>query len=92
MKLKPEYYDKYKEVHAAVWPEVLRQIKACNIVDCRSWSSTRSPAPRPALQSCSWYREPESSGGGKQPSPPLAVAPQLRFLQDLMSTRARIAG
>lgn len=35
MKLKPEYYDKYKEVHAAVWPEVLRQIKACNIVDCR---------------------------------------------------------
>lgn len=36
MKLKPEYYDKYKEVHAAVWPEVLRQIKACNIVDCRS--------------------------------------------------------
>lgn len=33
MKLKPEYYDKYKEVHAAVWPEVLRQIKACNIVD-----------------------------------------------------------
>lgn len=35
VKLKPEYYDKYKEVHAAVWPEVLRQIKACNIVDCR---------------------------------------------------------
>ncbi|KAI7784621.1 hypothetical protein LA080_009558 [Diaporthe eres] len=33
VKLKPEYYDKYKEVHAAVWPEVLRQIKACNIVD-----------------------------------------------------------
>lgn len=34
VKLKPEYYDKYKEVHAAVWPEVLKQIKNCNIVDC----------------------------------------------------------
>jgi L-rhamnose mutarotase len=26
--------DKYKEVHAAVWPEVLKQIKDCNIQDC----------------------------------------------------------
>ncbi|KAI1176352.1 hypothetical protein F4777DRAFT_578036 [Nemania sp. FL0916] len=33
VKLKPEFVDKYKEVHAAVWPEVLRQIKACNIRD-----------------------------------------------------------
>lgn len=31
VKLKPEYVDKYKECHAAVWPEVLKQIKACNI-------------------------------------------------------------
>lgn len=41
VKLKPEYYDKYKEVHAAVWPEVLRQIKACNIVDCRFGRSAK---------------------------------------------------
>ena len=34
VKLKPDYVDKYKEVHAAVWPEVLKQIKACNIQDC----------------------------------------------------------
>lgn len=34
VKLKPEFIDKYKEVHAAVWPEVLKQIKECNIVDC----------------------------------------------------------
>ncbi|RQM06805.1 hypothetical protein DH86_00002769, partial [Scytalidium sp. 3C] len=33
VKLKPEYVDKYKECHAAVWPEVLKQIKACNIED-----------------------------------------------------------
>ena len=34
VKLKPEFLDKYKEVHAAVWPEVLKQIADCNIVDC----------------------------------------------------------
>ncbi|KAF9871920.1 hypothetical protein CkaCkLH20_10552 [Colletotrichum karsti] len=33
VKLKPEFVDKYKEVHAKVWPEVLQQIKECNIVD-----------------------------------------------------------
>ncbi|KAI0805083.1 DUF718-domain-containing protein [Xylaria sp. FL0064] len=33
VKLKPEFVNKYKEVHAAVWPEVLRQIKVCNIRD-----------------------------------------------------------
>ncbi|KAI6089391.1 rhamnose mutarotase [Hypoxylon rubiginosum] len=33
VKLKPEFLDKYKEVHAAVWPEVLQQIKVCNIED-----------------------------------------------------------
>lgn len=35
VKLKPEYLDVYKEVHAKVWPEVLMQIKQCNIEDCR---------------------------------------------------------
>ena len=34
VKLKPEHVDKYKEVHARVWPEVLKQIKDCNIEDC----------------------------------------------------------
>jgi L-rhamnose mutarotase len=33
IKLKPECVDQYKECHAAVWPEVQRQIKACNIQD-----------------------------------------------------------
>ncbi|KAK8070837.1 hypothetical protein PG997_011040 [Apiospora hydei] len=33
IKLKPECVAKYKECHAAVWPEVARQIKACNIQD-----------------------------------------------------------
>ncbi len=36
IKLKPEHVAKYKEVHAAVWPEVLKQIKDCNIQDCES--------------------------------------------------------
>lgn len=34
IKLKPEAYAEYKEAHAAVWPEVLKQIKACNITNC----------------------------------------------------------
>jgi len=33
VKLKPEYVDKYKECHAKVWPEVLKQIKDSNIED-----------------------------------------------------------
>ncbi|RYP49952.1 hypothetical protein DL769_011019 [Monosporascus sp. CRB-8-3] len=33
VKLKPEFVDKYKKVHAAVWPDVLQQIKVCNIQD-----------------------------------------------------------
>ncbi|KAK1991490.1 DUF718-domain-containing protein [Colletotrichum falcatum] len=37
VKLKPEFVDKYKEVHASVWPEVLKQIKDCNIVDYSIW-------------------------------------------------------
>jgi hypothetical protein len=34
VKLKPEHVDEYKKVHAAVWPEVLKQIKDCKIEDC----------------------------------------------------------
>ncbi|KAF3000044.1 hypothetical protein E8E14_007183 [Neopestalotiopsis sp. 37M] len=33
VKLRPEYLAEYKKCHAAVWPEVLKQIKECNIVD-----------------------------------------------------------
>jgi L-rhamnose mutarotase len=29
--LKPEKIDEYKKLHAAVWPDVLKMIKACNI-------------------------------------------------------------
>jgi len=36
VKLKPEFVDKYKEYHAKVWPEVLKQIKDSNIEDCKS--------------------------------------------------------
>ncbi|KAL7621251.1 hypothetical protein AAE478_008568 [Parahypoxylon ruwenzoriense] len=46
VKLKPEFVDKYKEVHAAVWPEVLQQIK--------------SPHPRPSYaQGIHTYRPGE---------------------------------
>lgn len=34
IKLKPECVKEYKECHARVWPEVLQQIKNCNIEDC----------------------------------------------------------
>jgi L-rhamnose mutarotase len=33
--LKPSAVAAYKECHANVWPEVLQQIKDCNIVDCK---------------------------------------------------------
>ncbi|KAI1851934.1 hypothetical protein JX265_008261 [Neoarthrinium moseri] len=33
VKLKPEHVAEYKKCHAKVWPEVLQQIKACNIAD-----------------------------------------------------------
>jgi L-rhamnose mutarotase len=29
--VKPEKIEEYKKLHAAVWPEVLKMIKACNI-------------------------------------------------------------
>jgi L-rhamnose mutarotase len=32
--LRPEYLSEYKACHAAVWPEVLAQIKDSNIADC----------------------------------------------------------
>ena len=31
IKLKPERYEEYKVLHAAVWPEVLKMISDCNI-------------------------------------------------------------
>ena len=34
VKLKPNCIEKYKECHAKVWPEVLKQIKDSNIEDC----------------------------------------------------------
>ncbi|KAI5464517.1 rhamnose mutarotase [Mariannaea sp. PMI_226] len=33
VKLKPEHLDEYRECHARVWPDVLAQIKECNITD-----------------------------------------------------------
>lgn len=33
VKLKAEHVDEYKKVHAAVWPEVLKQIKDCKMED-----------------------------------------------------------
>lgn len=35
VKLKPEFEQQYKACHAKVWPEVLKQIKDCNIEDCK---------------------------------------------------------
>src|SRR5277367_3259092 len=34
VKLKPEFVAKYKECHAKVWPEILKQIRDCKIEDC----------------------------------------------------------
>ncbi|KAI9904128.1 hypothetical protein N3K66_000657 [Trichothecium roseum] len=37
VKLKPEHVEAYKKCHASVWPEVLKQIKDCNIQDYSIW-------------------------------------------------------
>ena len=29
--VKPEHFEEYKKFHAAVWPEVLKKIKDCNV-------------------------------------------------------------
>jgi L-rhamnose mutarotase len=31
IRLKPETYEEYKQLHANVWPDVLKMIHACNI-------------------------------------------------------------
>lgn len=35
VKLKKDRVEEYKACHAKVWPEVLKQIKECNIEDCK---------------------------------------------------------
>jgi hypothetical protein len=42
VKLKPECEQQYKECHANVWPGVLKQIKDCNIEDCKCHLSVLS--------------------------------------------------
>jgi hypothetical protein len=39
IKLKPEHYEAYKKCHAAVWHEVIEQIKKCHIEDCTCYTS-----------------------------------------------------
>jgi hypothetical protein len=34
VRLRPSALKEYKEIHAAVWPDVLKQIQECNIRDC----------------------------------------------------------
>ncbi|MBV8551645.1 MAG: L-rhamnose mutarotase [Acidobacteriaceae bacterium] len=31
LRIRPEYIDEYKKYHAAVWPDILRTIRECNI-------------------------------------------------------------
>lgn len=42
--LKPERIEEYKQCHAAVWPEVLDQIKDSNIKDCEQDHTPRDKA------------------------------------------------
>ena len=52
--LKPSCIDAYKKCHAAVWPEVLLQIKDSNIIDCASpilpQPNTHAHVPYPQIQ------------------------------------------
>ena len=38
--IRPEKIEEYKQLHAAVWPGVLRMIKECHI---QNWRVTGSP-------------------------------------------------
>jgi hypothetical protein len=58
VKLKPEFEEQYKECHANVWPQVLKQIKDCNIEDCKhpgSAMATRIHAAGVELRWPLWY-------------------------------------
>ena len=55
VKLKPECVDKYKECHARVWPEVLKQIKDSNIEDCESHAVNDKNVVAQAPQECFPY-------------------------------------
>ncbi|CAM1501710.1 Fc.00g036940.m01.CDS01 [Cosmosporella sp. VM-42] len=42
VKLKPQYLNEYKAVHAKVWPDVLKRIKECNIEDYSIFHDSRT--------------------------------------------------
>ena len=77
VKLKPEFVSQYKEAHAAVWPQVLKQIKDCNIQDCRfsiaysffwfpSWFKTTTRYQRPEMGGVKCSVEEEMVNVGKE--------------------------
>jgi L-rhamnose mutarotase len=39
--LRPEHMAEYRRVHAAVWPDVLKQIEASNIINQQSFCASR---------------------------------------------------
>lgn len=39
IRLRKECVEEYKALHAKAWPEVLKQIKDCNIADCKLHSN-----------------------------------------------------
>ena len=43
--LKSEHVQTYKELHAAVWPDVLKTIKECSIQDYSIYLKTDGPEP-----------------------------------------------
>ncbi len=57
IELKPEMEAKYRELHAAVWPEVLAAIKKANITDYRICRAEPEEIANAALFLCS----PEAS-------------------------------
>lgn len=52
VRLRPECVAEYKECHARVWPEVLKQIKDCGLEDCTQGQIPISYSPSRATDVC----------------------------------------
>ena len=73
--IKPEHIEEYERLHAAVWPEVLATIHACNIRNYSTFgiatrssptSSTSGMTSRPTWPA--WRPIPRRGSGGRTPS------------------------
>lgn len=87
VKLKPECVAKYKEVHAAIWPEVAKQIRECNIQDCSFPPPLFSLSfPVPLSVPLTYARVPKTNASASLKQTASPMMPPLAFSSPTSST------